>query len=284
MYRRIVNDCKLLRPTHYIKNFLIFLPLFFSRQIFTYKFFKAYAGFLAFCLIASAVYIINDLMDVEKDRCHPVKCKRPIASGAVSVQHARLLCGLLIIISFAILFIFRMNITVYGLMLIYMLINIGYSAGFKNYPVIDITLLASGFLIRVLYGGISSDVAISSWLYLTVISFAFYMGLGKRRNELREVSDGNTRTVNKYYTESFLDKQMYMCLALGLVFYSLWTMDQNESLMCTIPIVLVICMKYNHIMEDSAKGDPIPTLLSCKVLITLLLVYIMILFLVIYMR
>ena len=156
--------------------------------------------------------------------------------------------------------------------------------GLKNYPVIDITLLASGFLIRVLYGGISSDVAISSWLYLTVISFAFYMGLGKRRNELREVSDGNTRTVNKYYTESFLDKQMYMCLALGLVFYSLWTMDQNESLMCTIPIVLVICMKYNHIMEDSAKGDPIPTLLSSKVLITLLLVYIMILFLVIYMR
>lgn len=282
MYKRIVNDCKLLRPVHYIKNLLIFLPLFFSRQIFTNKLVKTCAGFMAFCLMASAVYIINDLMDVEKDRLHPVKCKRPIASGEVSVQHAMLLCILLILVSFVIPFIFQMNIVVYGLMLTYMLINIGYSAGFKNYPIIDIALLASGFLIRVLYGGISGDVSISSWLYLTVISFAFYMGLGKRRNELREVADGNTRVVNKYYTQSFLDKQMYMCLSLGLVFYSLWTMDQSESLMCTIPVVLVICMKYNHIMEDSTKGDPIPTLLSSKMLITLLLVYILIIFFVIY--
>lgn len=283
MNKKVASYIKILRPQHYVKNLLIFLPIFFSQEIFSPKMIPTILGFVSFCFTASFVYIINDLKDVEKDRLHPVKCKRPIAAGLVSHLCAKIISAFCLVLSLAMPLLFSKDYRLWGLLVAYVIINVCYSFGLKNVPIVDIALLTSGFLIRIMYGGVVSDVKVSSWLYLTVIALAFYMGMGKRRNELRKVSSSETRNVIKYYSEDFLDKNMYMCLAIGLVFYSLWAVEKSEALLWTIPIVLIICMKYNLILETNSDGDPVPTLLANKNLIILVLLYIVIVFLVIYL-
>lgn len=190
------------------KEYTYFYSPFFSGQFFVLWCIRsALIGFVSFSLIASAVYIINDVKDLEKDRIHPQKKNRPIASGRVSVPFSILICMVLIIIAVILssLFLKRMS-TVF--LFIYLILNIMYSCGLKNIPIIDIVILASGFVIRVLYGGYITDIEISEWLYLVIMCASLFMGLGKRRNELRQ-SKG-TRAVLKYYTESFLDKNMYV--------------------------------------------------------------------------
>ena len=108
-------------------------------------------------------------------------------------------------------------------------INVAYSMGLKDVPLLDVTILASGFLLRVLFGAVLTGTEVSEWLYLTVLSGAFYFSLGKRRNELQKKKDGDTRKVLKYYTRDFLDKNMYMCLALLNTFYALWCKDITNA-------------------------------------------------------
>lgn len=199
---------KVIESTALHKEYTYFYSPFFSGQFFVlWRIRSALIGFVSFSLIASAVYIINDVKDLEKDRIHPQKKNRPIASGRESVPFSILICMVLIIIAVILssLFLKRMS-TVF--LFIYLILNIMYSCGLKNIPIIDIVILASGFVIRVLYGGYITDIEISEWLYLVIMCASLFMGLGKRRNELRQ-SKG-TRAVLKYYTESFLDKNMYV--------------------------------------------------------------------------
>ena len=144
--------------------------------------------------------------------------------------------------------------------------------------------MVSGFLIRVLYGSNITNIEVSNWLYLTIISASFYMGLGKRRNELKvQEKVGNTRNVLKYYNKEFLDKNMYMCLCMTIIFYSLWFQDLNSKyIMWTIPIVLLICMKYSLNIESNSSGDPVEVLLKDKVLILLIGIYAIAIFLTLY--
>ena len=155
---------KLMRPHHYIKNFLVFAALACSGQFFQHaKLTAGILGFVAFCLVSSIVYIINDIRDVEKDRLHPTKCKRPIAAGTVSVRNAWILAALLAIIAgICNLLVFRAAST--ALLLLYLVLNLAYSFGLKNVPLVDVTILVSGFLIRVLYGAVITDIVISNWL------------------------------------------------------------------------------------------------------------------------
>ncbi len=282
---------KLMRVHHYIKNFLVFAALACSGQLFqSDKLLAGIAGFASFSMVSSVVYIINDIRDCEKDRCHPTKCKRPIASGAVSVMHAWILAGVLF--GGAMLcntFTFRIESTV--LLLLYLILNLAYSFGLKNVSIIDVTILVSGFLIRILYGAIITDITVSNWLYLTVIALAFYFSLGKRRNELKQLGEcSDTRAVLKSYTVNFLDKNMYMCLTLANVFYALWSMDENtmshyksEYLIWTVPIVLLITMKYSLDVEGESDGDPVEVLLHDKILMILCTLYLIIMFLILYL-
>ena len=274
---------KLLRIKHYIKNLLICFPLIFSKEVNLATISIVILGFISFSLSSSIIYIINDIMDVEKDRNHPTKKNRPIASGQISIKKAIIIAILLIIIVVGITTYLSMNnkfISTY--IIAYILINLGYSLGLKNKPLIDIAILASGFLIRVFYGGALINIEVSSWLYLTILSIAFYLGLGKRRNELiynqnADKKSSSTREVLKYYNKDFLDKNMYMCLAITIVFYSLWCKDMPSSkyMMWTIPIVMLICMKYSLNIESNqiGGGDPVEVLLKDKVLIGLVLLY-----------
>lgn len=274
---------KLLRPHHYLKNLLVFSVLVFSGQLFnTEKLITNALAFVIFCLLSSVIYIFNDICDVEKDRLHHTKKNRPIASGKVSIKRAWIIAIVLFIASFSINYcIFKISSTL--VLLTYLLLNIGYSLGLKNIPIIDLGILVSGFLLRVLYGSYVSNIEISNWLYLTVIAASFYFALGKRRNEYRKASTGETRAVLKEYTENFLDKNMYMCLALTNAFYALWSVDQstiahynNKNLVITVPLVLIITMKYCLNIEKTSDGDPVEVLLHDKVLLILCVSFILI--------
>lgn len=286
----ITKYLNLMRVHHYIKNGLVFTAVACSGQLFkAEKLMAGITAFIAFCMLSSVVYIINDIRDREKDRKHPTKCKRPIAGGEISLKSAwRLVIVLLIGVIVCNMVAFDTFSTL--LLTLYFLLNIGYSFGLKNIPIVDVSILVSGFLIRVMYGAFVTGTVISNWLYLTVIALSFYFALGKRRNELKQMKDGETRKVLKSYPVHFLDKNMSMCMTLANVFYALWSMDEktmefynNKYMIFTVPIVLLITMKYSYDIESGGDGDPVEVLLHDKFLLILCSVYLATMFLILYL-
>jgi 4-hydroxybenzoate polyprenyltransferase len=287
---------KLLRVHHYIKNILVFVPLFFSFSFFNIGYvFISCLGFVVFSLLSSIVYILNDMQDIEKDRLHTTKRLRPLASGKITIHSA---VSAIIVLS-VVLIMLLMFLTTQepfsqnrwlsiAMVLLYMLLNIGYSLGLKNIPIVDITILAAGYVIRVLFGALIIDVDISVWMYLMITLGAYYLGLGKRRNEITNKEKG-TRTVMRFYSHNFLDKNMYMCQALCVVFYSLWSIDSvtvqkfnTTAFVYTIPFVLLILLKYSLNIEADSDGDPTSIVLHDKVLTLLCAAYSICAFFIIY--
>lgn len=273
---------KLMRVKHYIKNTLVFIALFFGGGIFDVeRIGKAGVGFVAFSMLSSIIYIINDYRDIEKDRKHPTKKNRPLASGAVSKMEA-LIIGC---VCFAIMSICSVVIAspeAFCYLILYFVLNLSYSMGLKNRPIVDVVILASGFVIRVFYGGIVTDVEISKWLYLVVVTGSLYMGLGKRRNELRLKKE--TREVLKFYNERFLDKNMYVCVALVNVFYALWSIEMsNSNVIWTVPFFMIILMCYSFDIEGDSDGDPVEVIIHDRFLMGIIAIYAVFLFLLLYL-
>lgn len=288
--KKLKNILKLMRIKHYLKNGLIFLPLIFNSQLFEIKpLLMTFYGFISFCLISSAVYVINDIKDVEKDRMHKIKKNRPIASGAITIKEAILLFIVLTISSLCINIFIIKEFSSILLISLYLILNIMYSLGLKNIPIIDVVILVSGFVIRVIYGASITSIEISKWLYLTVMSGSFFMGFGKRRNEIIKQGD-NSRAVLKYYTKDYLDKFMYACLVLTLMFYSLWSVDTSttakfgENMIYTIPLVMIIFMKYCLDIEGNSYGDPVDVITSDKILMCMVGILAMSMYFLIYVR
>lgn len=284
------NYLKLLRIKHWLKNGLVLLPLFFGKNIFNLnKIFFVLIAFIIFSFISSIVYIINDINDIEADRNHPKKKNRPLASGKVSIKNAILVLILLMILSISlIIYLYHKttNIFIILIPLLYLILNILYSTKLKHIPIIDVAILVSGFVLRVYYGGIASNIEISSWLYLMIMFGSFYLGFGKRRNEMKH---NNTRKVLKYYNKEFLDKNMYVSLGLSIISYSLWCVDpltklniSSNYLVLTIPLVMMIFQKYSLIIEGDSDGDPIEVILNDKLLIFLIIMYLIIMIFIIY--
>ena len=290
MNKKKFNDyIKLIRVKHYLKNFLILLPLIFSGYLLNSNYLvSALIGFVEFSLICSVVYIINDINDKEIDMKHDKKKNRPIASGKVSVREGVIIIGILLTILIIILLIYGIKNSALLILLLYLIINLGYSFGLKNIPLVDICILTFGFVARVLFGGAITGVVVSSWLNLTVLAMAFFIALGKRRNEMNKTGK-TTRKVLKYYTKEFLDKNMYMFLSIAIVFYSLWTVDDrvvnriNVNLLWTVPIVIIICMRYSMIVEDDNDGDPVEVVIHDKILLSLLSFYAITLIFILYL-
>lgn len=278
---------KLIRVKHYIKNLLILLPLFFSKQLTNTVVLKnALIGFLSFSLLSSVVYIMNDIQDIEKDKNHEVKKNRPLASGKIKAPMAVTLLIIFFFTSLTLNFLLNSSIYSWIILVVYLIINIAYSYGLKAIPIIDISIIAAGFILRMMFGGIICSIEISHWMYLTILSVSFYLALGKRRNEIIKIGD-STRDVLKRYNISFLDKFMYVCVALSIAFYALWTVSQGSSsrynyVIWTVPLVIVILMKYSLIIEGNNYGDPADIIWNDKVLIVLILFYISVLSLVTY--
>jgi 4-hydroxybenzoate polyprenyltransferase len=278
MLKKFIGILKLMRMPHYVKNGLIFLPLFFSIKLFNPQLFlKCVLGAVAFSFISSVVYIINDIRDKEKDSKHSKKCKRPIASGLISVPLASAVAVILSLISAAILYLLGSWLgAVFAIL--YVIVNIAYSFGAKNVPILDLILLVSGFVIRLLFGGVIIGVAVSTWLFVTVICAAFYMGFGKRRGEILRETE-NTREVNSKYPIDFLDQQMSVFMTLILVFYSLWCIATpssnfaNPGFEWSVIIVMLIFVRYSYNVRLNSDGDPINVLLKDPLLISLVIIY-----------
>ncbi len=264
---------KLMRVKHYIKNLLIFMPLIFTHGLFTKNFISVLYGFIAFSLMASVVYIINDIVDKNKDKLHNTKKHRPIASGEISVDAAVLVCVILFFLSLYINYLSKANdLFTPLLLLLYLISNIIYSLYVKNLPIFDVFFLVCFYILRIYYGAQIIDVRVSYWLYLTIMSGAFFLSLGKRRNEIRDYS--KTRKVLNKYNEGFLDKFMYVSVTSTFLFYSLWAVNQNlRFLVFTIPVVFIIMIKYLLLIEKESDGDPTEVLLKDKTLVVLCLIY-----------
>ncbi len=283
---------KLIRVKHWLKNVLIFLPAFFSINIFNYKYLtNCFLAFIIFCFSSSIVYIINDIVDLKKDKMHEIKKNRPLASGKISIKMACFTIVILLIID--IIMMYKMyqitnNIFIILIPLIYIFLNILYAKKLKNIPIIDVVILTSGFVLRAMYGGYVIKEPVSKYLYLMIIFGAFYLGFGKRRNEI--VKNGSkSREVLKLYNKSFLDKNMYVAFSLAIVSYTLWCVDPNtvirvgnDYLFWTIPLIMVILQLYSLNIERDSHGDPIDVILSDKILLSVLLLYGVVIILLLY--
>jgi len=255
--------------------------MFFAGEILNlHKIVNVCWGFLAFSFVASSIYIINDYRDREDDRKHPVKCKRPLASGAVSPRLALLICGILIIAGFSIAWLVRDKF--FFVLMIYFLINLGYSLGLKAIPILDIIILAIGFVLRIKAGSVITMDPLSEWIVIMVFLLAVFMAIGKRRDDvLLKLSSGtDMRKAIKGYNLEFLNTLLALVCAVIIVAYFMYTMSDDVKqrmgtyrLYYTCLFVMAGIMRYLQIIFVSAdSGSPTKILYKDRFIqITLLL-------------
>ncbi len=210
---------ELMRIKHWIKNSFLFIPLFFSGQIAEWSLYpNLLLGFLAFGLVASSIYIINDWKDVEADRLHPKKKYRPLASGAVSVPIAWIIFAVMVVAGLGLATFIKLKFAF--VLTIYFLMNLAYTLGLKKVSILDIVIVAIGFVLRVKVGGIIAEVALSHWIIVMVFLLALFMAIAKRRDDLviKAKSGMDLRAVAKEYSLDFLN--IALALVSGIVFLS----------------------------------------------------------------
>ncbi len=266
----VIALIKSMRPKQWTKNAAIFAGLIFDRQLFRLNSdLLALAGFIIFCFISSSVYIINDIMDIESDKKHPIKRLRPIPSGQLPVSIA-LLFALIFTIS-SLIASFWLS-PVFGLLIaIYFLINLAYSKWLKHIVILDVIIIAFGFVLRVASGVSLINVErFSPWLYVVTTLLALYLGFGKRRSEisLLNADAAHHRRVLDGYTLPFLDQMITIVSSTTIIAYSLYTfsapnLPADHTMMLTIPFVLYGVFRYLYLIQvKHAGGAPEELLLT----------------------
>jgi len=258
----IVEIFKSLRPQQWIKNFFIFAPLIFSRSHFNPPLvLKTAAAFAAFCLIASAQYIFNDIRDLAEDRLHPVKSKRPLASGRLKTGPAVLACVVIAVLGLAVAATVNRGVLIISAA--YLVLQVLYSLRLKHVVILDIFVVAAGFVIRVVAGGLAIEVAISSWLLICTMLLALFLAMGKRRHEivLLEEDAANHRPILKEYNTTLLDQMISVVTASTLIAYCLYTISEEtvakfgtRKLIYTVPFVLYGIFRYLYLIHLKAGG------------------------------
>jgi len=251
-----------MRPEQWIKNFFVFTALLFSKNLLNpSKDIEAIIGFIIFCMITGCAYMINDFVDLEKDKLHPVKSRRPLASGKLKKDTAVKIIVLICLAS--LFFAFYMNILFGIVVLAYFLLNIGYSIYLKNIVIIDVVSIAAGFVFRVLGGAVIISVVASQWLILCTILLSLFLGFSKRRHELILLEDNATshRKVLEHYSPYFLDQMIAVVTASTLICYALYTMSRDtveklgtSKLIYTIPFVLYGIFRYLYLVHQKEEG------------------------------
>jgi 4-hydroxybenzoate polyprenyltransferase len=255
---------KAMRLRQWTKNGFVFFALIFDKQLFSLEpFLRTLEGFFLFCLISSAVYLLNDISDIEADRQHPQKKHRPLASGELPVGVAQGAAFLLASISLSLGYLLEPMFA--AMMAFYFLINLLYSRWLKHVPILDVLIVSSGFVLRVA-GGVALITVerFSPWLYMLTILFSLYVGLGKRRAEMDLLAEDASahRKVLDGYTISLLDQYITIVSGMTIVAYSLYTfsapnLPENHSMMLTIPFVVYGIFRYLQLIQTGhAAGAP----------------------------
>jgi 4-hydroxybenzoate polyprenyltransferase len=286
----LVNLIKTMRPKQWAKNIFIFSALIFDRKLLDPDaFLRTLAGTALFSLIASAIYIFNDIADRESDQQHPSKKSRPIASGQLSIQAAWGAGIFLLLISLPLAYLLSPTFLV--VCLLYFIVNLTYSAKLKHIPLIDVLVLASFYLLRVVAGTTLIVVErFSPWLFVVTSLFALFIGLGKRRAELvlQDHNSTSSRPVLDGYSIDFLDQLITIVSGMTVVTYSLYTfsapsLPENHSMMLTIPFVLYGIFRYLYLIQTGEGGAPEDIALSDRPLQAAILLWIMLVLLVFYL-
>ena len=260
----LLNYLKLTRVPQWIKNFFVFVPLLFSLHLFDSNYFlTTLEAFITFCLASSLIYVINDLIDIEADRAHPIKRDRPLAAGKISKLNAIIVVVFLVILIVILLLIFNAEfIYIVGG---FVALNVLYSFWFKHIVILDIFSIAAGFTIRVLAGAIVISVPVSSWLVLTTIFISLFLGVMKRHSELllsTGVDGASSRKVLSQYSLNFADQMATVAAAGVIICYALYTVSERtvtifhtEDLIYTTPFVVYGIFRYMYLEYISNKGD-----------------------------
>lgn len=252
---------KTMRPRQWTKNAFVLAALVFDRQLLqSNALLRSIIGFLLFCLISSSVYIINDIIDREADRQHPKKRNRPIASGKLPVPVALISAIILTII--VLVSSFLLSQPFFFIILAYFLINLAYSTWLKHIPIVDVMIIALGFVLRVAAGvSLIAVERFSPWLYVVTTLGALYIGFGKRRAELATLAEGanSHRRVLEGYTIAYLDQLILIVSSTTIISYSLYTFSApnlpvNHSMMLTIPFVVYGVFRYLYLIQVKNEG------------------------------
>lgn len=258
---------KLLRPHQYIKNGFVLIGLIFSGQWTDAEVvLNAWVAFVAFCAIASAVYILNDIFDIDADRAHPTKRNRPLASGAISVRSAWWICGGLALLAFALAS--WVSLWALAFVLAYAVLNIGYSLSWKHVAVLDVFIISAGFMLRILTGTVGLGIEPSSWLLLTGLMVTLFLGFAKRRAELLALERSGvrdralTRRVLEHYNPMMIELFMAISAACTIMTYSLYTVSPEtvarhgtEALIYTVPLVVYGIFRYVYLLHLKGRGN-----------------------------
>jgi 4-hydroxybenzoate polyprenyltransferase len=258
----IIEIFKSLRPQQWIKNLFIFAPLIFSRNVLNGPFlFKTVAAFAAFCLISSAHYIFNDLRDIEEDRRHPLKSKRPLASGRLKKGPA--VVAMILIGAAGLALAASIGRPFLIIAAGYLVLQTAYSMWLKHVVILDVFVIAAGFLIRVVAGGLAIQVEISSWLLICTILLSLFLAMGKRRYELvlLDKDAANHRPILREYNTYLLDQMISVVTASTLLAYCLYTISAEtvakfgtRNLIFTVPFVLYGIFRYLYLIHQKAEG------------------------------
>ena len=301
---------KLLRPRQWIKNLALFTAIVFGGQLFELgTFTQVFLGFVSFCLLASSTYIINDILDLSKDKLHPFKRARPIASGKVGVQEAAVI--FIIIISSALILAKTVGDAFFLVAILYLVLQLLYSFIFKSIEIFDIFFIAAGYILRVLAGETITGYHLSVWLLLTTICLSLFLAIGKRRSELtllknyKGVRAAEIRQSLSHYSESLLGAFTIIFATSTFIFYSLFTFLENPQglrlnldillpdilpytlqrkwLMVTILPVVYGLMRYLQDIYEKQEGEsPDRVLLSDKSLLASVIIWVLLVIFIIY--
>ena len=292
---KIRHIIKVARPTHWIKNLFVFLPVFFGGGLLnTSEAVSAALTFLSFSLAASAIYCLNDIIDVNADRAHPVKCKRPIASGAITIPQAYGMMAPSMLVSIVLMFLLPAGQTKTIFVIVaYFLINVAYCLRLKDYAIIDVCIIASGFVLRILAGGYATGVQLSKWIVLMTFLLTLFLAFAKRRDDvLRMNSTGQAPRKNtSRYNLTFINQAITITAGVMLVCYVMYTVSPEiiaqfgtDKLYLTSILVILAILRYLQIsFVDEKSGDPVKVALSDRATQLILLAWLLSFLVIIYL-
>ena len=277
----INNILKLLRVEQYTKNFFIFAPLFFSFQFSPINAYNTIIAFILFSLTASSIYILNDICDVAEDKLHPDKKTRPIASQAIKVKDAYVICFTLIF--FSLTSSYYININIFYILLIYFIINILYSIKLKYIPIIDIIIIGIGFILRLFVGGFAINEMITNWIIALTFILSIFIALAKRREDIQLLLDGKeTRRNVRFYNIEILNQSLKLLSVLIILIYLLFTLSPEVIIKFTdkiyMTIIFVITGLYRYLYLTLVKnhsGDPTKIFLTDRILQTTIIAWLL---------
>lgn len=267
------NLIRLIRPHQWVKNLVVLLPVFFGGALLHIE--SVYAGLvtaLCFSFAASSIYCLNDIVDVDDDRQHPVKCHRPLASGAISIAQGYILMFLMFILSMLSTFLLRQNqLETASVILFYWILNIAYCLKLKQYAIIDVCVVSFGFVLRILAGGYATSIHLSKWIVLMTFLLMLFLSFAKRRDDVVRMNEtGHAPRQNTIrYNLTFINQAITITASVTLVCYIMYTVSpetiQNfhtDYLYLTSVFVLVGLLRYIQIaVVDKRSGDPTKVML-----------------------